>query len=439
MRDIKKQAIWLFSGTCFAALMQILQLSVLARTTGARELGIIAIINSILAIAMVLQDMGMSSYLIHRQQIKRKEQSTIFWVNAMLGAMTAGLLVLMAYPLALFYKIPELTGLIALTSLNFLILGGLSQYQAHFIKIKKVVLLVRIEMFSKLIAFMLTVALLYFTPLRPAAVILGLFTNALIKLICMLYFSEKSWHPTFEFLGDTFKAALKYGSFQLGSQIINQFRTQADSLLLAKFLGPEVLGIYSLAKDLVLQPLKLLTPVINRLALPRFAEKQSSESELKKIYLNSTFAICSSSALLFLIIGIFAPTVVRIIYGAHHEQVAVLIPYMLLLGVLRPMGGLTGAITQANGKTQIEFYWNIIAGVVMLGILALALLSKNILVIASALSISQVTISFLVYPFFIKPIVDVGLLPYLRNWLPTTIVGTLIIFLINHYQLYISL
>lgn len=75
----------------------------------------------------------------------------------------------------------------------------------------------------------------------------------------------------------------------------------------------------------------------------------------------------------------------------------------------------------------------------MLGILALALLSKNILVIASELSISQVTISFLVYPFFIKPIVDVGLLPYLRNWLPTTIVVTLIIFLINHYQLYISL
>lgn len=217
MCDIKKQAIWLFSGTCFAALMQILQLSVLARTTGARELGIIAIINSILAIAMVLQDMGMSSYLIHRQQITRKEQSTIFWVNAMLGAMTAGLLVLMAYPLALFYKIPELTGLIALTSLNFLILNGLSQYQAHFIKIKKVVLLVHIEMFSKLIAFMLTVALLYFTPLRPAAVILGLFTNALIKLICILYFSEKTWHPTFEFSGDTFKAALKYGSFQLGS------------------------------------------------------------------------------------------------------------------------------------------------------------------------------------------------------------------------------
>lgn len=212
-----------------------------------------------------------------------------------------------------------------------------------------------------------------------------------------------------------------------------------QSVLLAKFLGPEVLGIYSLAKDLVLQPLKLLTPVINRLALSRFAEKQSSESELKKIYLNSTFAICSSSALLFLIIGIFAPTVERILYGAHHEQVAVLIPYMLLLGVLRPMGGLTGAITQANGKTHIEFYWNIIAGVVMLGILALALLSKNILVIASALSISQVTISFLVYPFFIKPIVDVGLLPYLRNWLPTTIVVTLIIFLINHYQLYISL
>ncbi len=100
MQTIKKQALWLFGGTCFSAVLQIVQLSVVARTLTAKELGIVAIINSILSIAMVLQDMGMSSYLIHRQEISRREQSTIFWVNIILGAITAFLLLIISIPIS---------------------------------------------------------------------------------------------------------------------------------------------------------------------------------------------------------------------------------------------------------------------------------------------------------------------------------------------------
>ncbi|HBI06300.1 MAG TPA: lipopolysaccharide biosynthesis protein, partial [Erwinia persicina] len=74
---------------------------------------------------------------------------------------------------------------------------------------------------------------------------------------------------------------MKYGVYQLGSQTINQLRTQADSLIVGKVMGAEMLGVYSLAKELVLQPLKLVTPVINRLALPRFAEKQHEPAQLQ--------------------------------------------------------------------------------------------------------------------------------------------------------------
>ena len=84
---------WLFGSTCFAALLQVLQLAVLARKLEAHELGLLAIINAILAVATVLQDMGMSSYIVHRQEITRREQSTIYWVNVSLSFCT-GLIML---------------------------------------------------------------------------------------------------------------------------------------------------------------------------------------------------------------------------------------------------------------------------------------------------------------------------------------------------------
>lgn len=437
MSNLKSQAIWLFGGTCFAAVLQVAQLGVLARKLETHELGVLAIINAILAVAMVLQDMGMSSYIVHRQDITRKQQSTIYWVNVLLSLLTGLLLIAIAWPIAHFYGIPQLTGLIMLTSLNFLVLGSLSQYQAHFVKTKRMVLLAKIEMVTKLLAFIFTVALLYLTPLNVAAVILGLFANAVMRIMCMIWFGEKSWRPTFEFDKETFFSSIRYGIYQLGSQTINQLRTQADSLIVGKVMGAEMLGIYSLAKELVLQPLKLVSPVINRLALPRFAETQHEPAQLQKLFLKGTFVIMLFSSLMYLAIGIMSPVIVRVLYGTAHEAVANLIPLMLLFGMLRPMGGLTGAISQANGRTNVEFYWNIVASLIVLLVLLTTWIYPNVWYVALTLSISQVLISAFAHPFFIKPVIGIPFLPYARQWISVAVIFVGIMALVDYFNLFI--
>lgn len=438
MSGLKNQAAWLFGGTCFAAVLQVVQLGVLARKLETHELGILAIINAILAVAMVLQDMGMSSYIVHRQNITRKEQSTIYWVNVLLSLLTGLLLIAIAWPIAHFYHIPQLTGLIMLTSINFLILGSLSQYQAHFIKAKRMVLLAKIEMVTKLFAFLFTVGLIYYTTLNVSAVILGLFANAAMRVACMIWFGEKSWRPTFEFDKPTFFSSLKYGVYQLGSQTINQLRTQADSLIVGKVMGADMLGVYSLAKELVLQPLKLVTPVINRLALPRFAEKQHDPEQLKKLFLKGTLAIMLFSSLIYLGIGILSPVIVRVLYGASHEAVAHLIPLMLLFGMLRPMGGLTGSISQANGRTNVEFYWNIVASLIVVAVLATTWIYPNVWYVALTLSISQVLISAFAHPFFIKPVIGIPFMPYARQWMSVAVVFVGIMALVSYFNLFVQ-
>ncbi|MGA7507535.1 MAG: MOP flippase family protein [Erwinia billingiae] len=438
MSGLKNQAAWLFGGTCFAAVLQVVQLGVLARKLETHELGILAIINAILAVAMVLQDMGMSSYIVHRQNITRKEQSTIYWVNVLLSLLTGLLLIAIAWPIAHFYHIPQLTGLIMLTSINFLILGSLSQYQAHFIKAKRMVLLAKIEMVTKLFAFLFTVGLIYYTTLNVSAVILGLFANAAMRVACMIWFGEKSWRPTFEFDKPTFFSSLKYGVYQLGSQTINQLRTQADSLIVGKVMGADMLGVYSLAKELVLQPLKLVTPVINRLALPRFAEKQHDPEQLKKLFLKGTLAIMLFSSLIYLGIGILSPVIVRVLYGSSHEAVAHLIPLMLLFGMLRPMGGLTGSISQANGRTNVEFYWNIVASLIVVAVLATTWIYPNVWYVALTLSISQVLISAFAHPFFIKPVIGIPFMPYARQWMSVAVVFVGIMALVSYFNLFVQ-
>lgn len=433
--SLKKQAIWLFSGTVFAAIVQLVQLGIIARSFDTRELGILAIINAVLMVAMVLQDMGMSSYLVHRQVITAREQSTIFWVNVFFGLATGILILLLAYPLSVFYNMPELIYLFGLVSLNFFILGAMSQYQAHFVKRKLLITLSKIEMISKLISFLVTIILIYSTKLTVSAVIIGQFSNAFLRLLLMLLMGERSWHPSFMFCKITFKNALHYGSYQLGSQTINQLRTQADTFIIGKFLGAEFLGVYSLAKELILQPLKLITPVINRLTLPRFAEKQSSINELKILFLRSINLIVNYSAAVYIIIGLGAYIGVRLLYGPGHEKVAELIPYMLLLGVLRPMGGLTGAISQANGTTKKEFVWNIWAGFIVVIIVFTSMVGSSLSLVAMSLSIAQVVMSIAVYPIFVRPVVGVTFKEYILSWGGTAAISLLIVFCMNYFNL----
>ncbi|KFD08390.1 polysaccharide biosynthesis protein [Raoultella planticola ATCC 33531] len=120
MSGLRKQAAWLLFSNLFSAGLQIIQISILARHLELHELGLLAIVNSILMIAMILQDMGMSSYIVHRQDLSRREQSTIYWVNFALSLL-AGLIVLMsAWPLSKFYQMDNLQPLILLTSINFI-------------------------------------------------------------------------------------------------------------------------------------------------------------------------------------------------------------------------------------------------------------------------------------------------------------------------------
>ncbi|HGI7037860.1 TPA: oligosaccharide flippase family protein [Klebsiella oxytoca] len=436
MSGIKGQASWLLFSNGFSAILQIIQISILAHTLALDELGLLAIVNTVLMIAMILQDMGMSSYIVHKQSLTRQQQSTIFWINLSLS-LIAGLIVFASsWPLAIFYHMSKLEPLIMLASINFLFLGSLSQYQAHYVKAKRMILLSKIEMAAKFFSFVCVIGMLYLTDLRTSAVIIGLIINAFIRLLLMSILGERSWNPTFAFEKSIFNDVFKYGVYQLGSQIINQLRTQLDIIIIGKVLGGESLGLYSLAKDLIMQPLKLVSPVINRLALPRFAEVQNDTTNLGKAFLKGTCVIASFSAIMFLSIYIFSPIIITVLYGSNRLPIIEILPFMILFGMLRPMGGLTGAIAQANGKTHVEFYWNIIAGIAVLCMSVTIFLNSTLWYVSLVLSMSQILITVLVFPFFIKPIINIDFYSYSKQWVPITIVFVSLIFLIHKFSLF---
>ncbi|HBT4641483.1 TPA: oligosaccharide flippase family protein, partial [Klebsiella pneumoniae] len=118
MSGIRGQAAWLLTSNFFTAVLQIIQISILARNLELQELGVLAIVNTVLMIAMILQDMGMSSYIVHKQDLNRRDQSTIYWINLLLSIFTGLIVFISAWPLSIFYNLSKLEPLIMLASVN---------------------------------------------------------------------------------------------------------------------------------------------------------------------------------------------------------------------------------------------------------------------------------------------------------------------------------
>jgi O-antigen/teichoic acid export membrane protein len=80
------------------------------------------------------------------------------------------------------------------------------------------------------------------------------------------------------------KPFFKIGIFQTGTQIIDYFCSKFDILIVGKFLGTEALGIYSLAKEMVLKLVLVINSIVNKVALPVLSYNNANNAILRTQY-----------------------------------------------------------------------------------------------------------------------------------------------------------
>ena len=78
---------------------------------------------------------------------------------------------------------------------------------------------------------------------------------------------------------------MSFGSFRTGAFLVNFFSGQIDSILIGKFLGVEVLGIYDIFKKVAIQPVRVLTPIINKVAYPILSKVHADKERMSKMML----------------------------------------------------------------------------------------------------------------------------------------------------------
>lgn len=418
--SIKNKAIsgvkWTSTSTAVVAVNGLLKISILTRFLDKSDFGLIAIVMFVLGFTELFIDMGLSIAIIHKQDITRKEYSSLYWINFIFSLVLCGFINLATPLITGFYQEPELLKLLPLMSI-ILVLSAIGQQfktiEQKNLNFKRIAAIV---VSSSVISLILAVVL----AIKGFGVYSLVFSSLAQYCISNLSFfllGIKQNKILFRFNYRETKPFLRIGIFQVGSQVANYFNRDFDILIVGKFFGSEVLGGYSLAKQLVYRPGKMINPVLTRVGAPVLAKFQGSLEQLKRNYLKLINLVASINLPIYLGIFLFAPLMVNILYGSDYSEIVILVRILSVYMFVRSLFNPVGSLVVATGRTDLEFYWNLFT----LAIMPLAIF------IGSRFSIEGVALGILVamvllfipcWWFLIRSMIPVDFKTYISWMIP---------------------
>lgn len=343
------------------------RIAILAHLLSPSDFGLMSMLMVVTGFAQAFSDAGISNAIIQKQEPSRAQLSSLYWLNIIVSVLIGVIIILLSPLLSEFYREPRLTQLLFYISLNFLIIPFGQQFQALLQKELRFDILTKIEVTSTLLSAFFSIYLA-FKGYGVYSLISGILLNSMLRSGILMTIGWKHWKPDLHFRFVDLKEYLEFGLYQMGERSVNYLSANVDYLFVGKFLGAHILGIYTLAYQLVVMPFIKINPIITRVAFPIFSKRQKDDLALQNGYIEMLRLI---SFLVFpVLIGIvaIAPTLIPVIYGSGWEKAIPLVQILAIMGFLKTLGNSTGSILLAKGRADIGFKWNIIA--VLVNVLA---------------------------------------------------------------------
>lgn len=360
--SLKRRAVsgikWTTFSSVIVAILQIVQLVILARLLEPTVFGLMAITAVVIGFAQAFLDMGISNAIIHKQEVSHNQLSTLYWLNVLSGIVLFIIVSLCAPVVALFYQEAELTNIIILVAITFLIQPFGQQFIVLWQKELKFNDIAKVDILTKLVALIVSVVFAYYN-YGVYALVYGVLAGTILQTLVFVYKGLREYTISFVFRLSDVREFLSFGLYQMAEKTLNYFNSQIDTLLIGKFLGVETLGVYNIAKQIIMKPIQIINPIVSKVTFPVMAKIQNDTERLKEIYLKTINLLSSINFPIYLFMLITAPQLVPLMFGEQWMDAVIIVQILSLYGALRSIGNPVGALLLAKGRADWGFYWNL--------------------------------------------------------------------------------
>lgn len=371
-------------------LISFLTFVILSRILSPEAFGLVALSTVFIAFAETFLDYGFTDAIVQREVLDPPHLDTAFWLSILTGGLLTVAGIALSPVVAAFFSEPRLALILAWLSVGF-ILSAFSSTQRAILRRHLDFRSLAMRSFAAIIVSGIVGVSL---ALSGAGVWSLVAQDLVYRLVgAIVLWRASDWRPGFRISGTHFRHLFSFGIYVVGSRILNFVNRRSDDLLIGYFLGPTMLGYYTIAYRLLLVMINLLTGVSTAVAFPAFSRLHGKPERLRRAFYTATKLTCVASFPAFLGVAVLAPLLIPVLFGPGWEPSIPVMQILALSGILLSVQYFNGSVIQAEGKPSWQLGITLVSAV--LNAAAFLLVVRwGIVAVAAA----YVTVGYLVSP-----------------------------------------
>lgn len=414
-RAAAQGARWTGASAAVRGGLGLVQVAILARLLDKADFGLAATTTVVIGFISLYSDLGLNNALIARRIRDRRVLSSLYWANVGAAVVLCVLLAAAAPLVALTFGEPALTGLVAVASTGFILGAVGQQFQILLQRELRFEVIAKAEVAAQLISLVAAVTAAALGA-GAYAIVIGLLAGAGSKSVMMAtlgaHFGRPGRHAS---LADI-REHIGFGAYQLGERTLSYAAANVDYVLIGLFLGPEALGVYFLAYQLVVKPLLLINPPLTRVAFPVFAQRGTDDAALRTGFLEVTRLVCFAVGPILALLAVAAGHFVPVVFGERYDDVVILVQLLALIGLTKALSTPLSPVLLARQRVDLGFRIQAVNLVTLTVALAIAV-QFGIVAVAAAYVGVGIAIN-VAWPFILRALLDLAPLDYLRSLWP---------------------
>jgi O-antigen/teichoic acid export membrane protein len=380
--------------------LQIGTLAVLGRLLDPFAFGLIGMVTAFTAFVAAMKDMGLSQASIQSDHSNHQNVSTMFWLNAAAGLLSAVLVVALGPLLANFYNQSELVAIAAAMGMVFFISGLSSQHialmQRRFRHLSVAVISNSAQIFASVVAIVAAYKGAGYWSLVILPFAQGVFTLVAAWVTC-------SWRPGMPAWSDGVRSMLLFSLPLVGAELLGIAMRNVDNILIGKFAGAAELGFYVMAYRMLLFPIRQINGPIGTVTLPTFARLKDDPVRFKRMYEKAIAGICLAGMPVVGAAFASADAFLPLLLGDQWTESVNIFRALGLAALMATHNVAGGWAATATGHTDRRLKWALIGPPISIASYAIGGYYGGALGVALAFSLSEFFIRPIAFWYILKP------------------------------------
>ncbi len=370
--------------------LQMAALVVSARLLTPEDYGIVGMTAILFGFVGSFKDLGLMGATIQKTEINHKQVSTLFWINLAISSMFSLVVAGLAPLLAWFYNEPRLIAITLVMATNFIITGLSVQHYALLLRQMQFSVLGKIDIITMLVGILTTIIFAWYGFGYWALVFMQVTTtvtnSAAAWIVCR-------WRPGRPIRNSGIRSMLAFGRNLSGFRLVDFFTRNLDNVLIGRYWGPQELGLYAKAYQILLLPIQQISNPINSVALSALSSLQNEPEKYRRYYYKAILLITTIGMPIVGFMFASADKVILLMLGQQWLGAVSIFRFLMPAAFIGTFNVATAWVYESLGRTDRQFR----AGIVTSSISVITFMISvrwGVIAVAAAFGLSQLIVIF---------------------------------------------